>query len=368
MYIVIAGEKGAARADFEQALRDFDLEWEVAWCDDATAALAVPADRAVDVVVAGSAANDMPGAGLLARMRELCPGAVRILLLDGDADGDAQQGLESAHRLLRRPLEPGELIEAVESVVELRELLDSPHLKQAIGGVESLPTPPHLYIDLCQLLQDRDTDTADVAELLSQDPATVAKVLRLCNSAYFSAGRVVTDIRSAVVRLGFQAIKRLVLAAEVFSKQRAGGVDREAMQARAMLTSRLAGQILAGPSAELAATAGLLCEIGLLLPGIEAAPGDGSKGAHPAAPHYAEAGAYLLGLWGVPMPIVEAVASHHAPGRLRMSGFWVAGAVHVASALVGGTPLDEEYLKAAGVHDRLPRWRAMAEDALAEAA
>lgn len=365
MYIVIAGEKGAASAEFEQALQDFGIEWDVCWCPDATSALALPADRAVDVVVAGSATNDMPGATLLSRMRELSPGAVRILLMDGDADGDAQQVLESAHRLLRRPLDPGELIEAVESVVELRELLDNPQLKQLIGGIQSLPTPPHLYIDLCQLLQDRDTDSADVAELLCQDPATAAKVLRLCNSAYFSAGRVVTDIRAAVVRLGFQTIKRLVLAAEVFSKQRAGGVDREAMQGRALRTSRLAGQILAGPSAELAATAGLLCEIGLLLPGIAppGTPGGGQEG-----PHYAEAGAYLLGLWGVPMPIVEAVASHHAPARLRMSGFWVAGAVHVASALVGGTPLDEDYLKTVGVIDRLPRWRALADEVLEEAA
>ena len=68
------------------------------------------------------------------------------------------------------------------------------------------------------------------------------------------------------------------------------------------------------------------------------------------------------------MPIVEAVASHHQPGRMRMSGFWVAGAVHVASALVGGTEVDEAYLRSVGMLDKLPQWRALAEEQLAEAA
>ena len=78
----------------------------------------------------------------------------------------------------------------------------------------------------------------------------------------------------------------------------------------------------------------------------------------------AEAGAYLLGLWGLPMPIVEAVAHHQQPGRMRMSGFWVAGAVHVASALVAGTPVDEAYLRSVGQIDKLPKWRSLSEQML----
>src|SRR5690606_17776398 len=177
--------------------------------------------------------------------------------------------LDCAHRLLRKPLDAGELIEAVESVIELRELLDNEALNQAIGRIGSLPPPPKLYIDLTQLMRDADTTSNDVAELLGQDPVLAAKVLRLCNSAYFSAGRVVTDIRAAVTRLGLQNIQRLVLATEAFAADtEVEGVDREAMQERALKTSRLAAQLLGGPSAELAATAGLLAEVGKLLPGV----------------------------------------------------------------------------------------------------
>jgi len=185
-------------------------------------------------------------------------------------------------------------------------------------------------------------------------------VLKLCNSAYFSAGREITDPRAAVTRLGMKTVQQLVLATEAFG--RAPGMsleEREAMQERALRVSRLAGRLLAGPSAELAVTAGLLAEVGRLLPHGQ---DDGE------APDYAEAGAYLLGLWGLPMPIVEAVAFHRQPRRRRAPGFWVTGALYVATALVRDEPVDEAYLESVGMRDRLPKWRAFLEQDLARAA
>jgi len=68
------------------------------------------------------------------------------------------------------------------------------------------------------------------------------------------------------------------------------------------------------------------------------------------------------------MPIVEAVAFQHRPGRMKANGFWVAGAVHVASALVSGAPVDEGYLRGVNVLDRLPHWRDLVEPSAAQAA
>jgi len=64
---------------------------------------------------------------------------------------------------------------------------------------------------------------------------------------------------------------------------------------------------------------------------------------------------------------VQAVAFHHRPSKMRGAGFWITGAVHVASALVGGREVDEAYLRSVGVIDKLPQWRGMLEPA-AEAA
>lgn len=356
MFIVIVGEEGGRAGELQLALRDFGLDWSVRWLTDAGGALTIPREQQIDVVVAELRIGALSGTTLLEQVRALHPEAARILLLDRGHGTDALQALDVAHRLLRKPLDAGELVDAVESVSELRDLLTNPALVQTIGRIGSLPPPPKLFLELSRLIDDPDASMGAVAALVSQDPAVAAKVLRLCNSAYFSAGRAISDIRTAIARLGLQTLQRMVLASEAYSVGQVKGLDREAMQERAMLTSRLAQKLLPGPSAELAATAGLLAEVGKLLPGVS------RGGADDTGPHYAEAGAYLLGLWGLPMPIVEAVAHHHQPGRVRMSGFWVPGAVHVASALVSGTPVDEDYLRAVCQVDQLPRWRAMAGD------
>ena len=132
------------------------------------------------------------------------------------------------------------------------------------------------------------------------------------------------------------------------------------MQQRALVASQLARRMLPDSSAELGATAALLADIGLLLPGIRderAAPDT-----QPAdAPGHTEAGAYLLGLWGLPMPIIEAVAFQRDPARAGTRSFWVTGAVHVATALAAGEPVREDYLQRTGMLDKLDGWRGHAE-------
>jgi HD-like signal output (HDOD) protein len=82
---------------------------------------------------------------------------------------------------------------------------------------------------------------------------------------------------------------------------------------------------------------------------------------------HAEVGAYLLGLWGLPDSIVEAVAYHHNPRLCPHNAFTPLTAVHVANALIhemdvvdGGSqtePVDLDYLTQTGLDDRLAVWR-----------
>jgi putative nucleotidyltransferase with HDIG domain len=83
--------------------------------------------------------------------------------------------------------------------------------------------------------------------------------------------------------------------------------------------------------------------------------------------HHAEVGAYLLGLWGFPNPIVEAVAHHHAPGLAADEQLTLAGLVHIADYLVhrgSRTPaaiepaLEAGLLESPGLVGRLAAWQA----------
>ena len=92
---------------------------------------------------------------------------------------------------------------------------------------------------------------------------------------------------------------------------------------------------------------------------------------------HAEVGAYLLGLWGLPDSLVEAVALHHCPARGATDGFTALTAVHVANVLEHeihnegtlsstASPLDLDYLGRIDLADRLPEWRECAQQLLNE--
>lgn len=356
MRVVIAAGADGIDRELESALVDFGVDWSVQWMASTDPAVHEHL-LAADVLVADARAPG--GIGLLQRARLSNPKAVRILVLGERDESSAMRALEATHRFLRRPLSADDIVSAVDSVVELQEILGAEDVKEAVGRIGRLPPPPRLYLELHRKLEDPDASTVAISGLIAQDPAIAVKVLRLCNSAYFAYGRKVGNIRSAVIRLGQDSIRRLVLAGEVFSMPAPQGVDRDALSRRAVVASRLASRLLGGAGAELAATAAVIAEVGMLLPGVRIPDEPGLPPTR--GPHYAEAGAYLLGLWGLPLPIVEAVANHRHPRRNRFRGFWIGGAVHVATSLAAGYPLDDDYLREQGLTGRVPQWKEMAE-------
>ncbi len=364
MRILYVGDSGYLPADLGDYIADMGDDWKVECVPDGSTAIAKVAEQAADVIIAGPSLPDMTPAVLLGQVRTLRPETIRIALVEGPDAGNAPAAklIGVAHRFLPLPLAAETVLEAIHSLEELRDLLDSPRLRRVIGRVEQLPSPPHLYFALTKALEDDEGDSHDIARIVGGDPAVAAKVLQICNSAFFSNGRAITDLRAAVTRLGLATLRDLVLASEVFSMKTEAKVDRVALQQRALLASRLAAKILPHTSAELGATAALLADIGLLLPGVrdEREPVQDSDPPD-ERPGHAEAGAYLLGLWGLPMPIVEAVAFHRQPQRSSLRSFWVPGAVHVAGALASAEPVDEAYLSSLGVLHQLPGWRDMAD-------
>jgi HD-like signal output (HDOD) protein len=349
MFVLIVGRDLQRGAELSATLAELGLEWKVEWVTEPAEAQGLLEGRGVDVVAVDG--GEARGVEILRRAREKNPQAVRLLLLPPGAEPSAG-AIDIAHRHLGLPLQAAALVEAVEGIGELFEVLDNPDLKTKVGAVAQLPPAPDTYLAISKALSDPNVGAAQVVQMLAKDPALVAKVLRVCNSAFFSGGRPVADLKAAVVRLGLETLRRVVLAAEALSAN--NGPEAETVRRRAFFASQLAGRLLPGPSAEMAATAALLAELGRLLPGFKDAYGQDGQAS------YADAGAWLLGLWGLPMPIVEGVAFHLQPARSRQRGFWIPGAVHIAHSLVGSLPLDEAWIDASGLRDRLPEWQRIA--------
>ncbi len=202
-----------------------------------------------------------------------------------------------------------------------------------------------------------------VGKLLHGDPVLTARVLQLSNSAYYSRGTAVAHIDRAVMKLGVDTVINIAIAHEAFA-----GADSADVQARAIATSQLAAKIMIGMGradlATTAATAATLVDIGRTLPLRKrrdkigcADAADGLEYVAMKVPVESAVGAHLLSRWGLPWPIVEAVAYCHNPSLASDEGFGVVAAVHAAYAIINGRALDEAYLESLDAMPYVPHWQ-----------
>lgn len=92
----------------------------------------------------------------------------------------------------------------------------SDELKAQLINLKEIPTLPHVFQEILALMVDDSKGANDLAERISLDQSLTAKVLKIANSAYYGFFRNVSSVRDAVVILGYEEIKGLVLAISVF--------------------------------------------------------------------------------------------------------------------------------------------------------
>lgn len=85
-----------------------------------------------------------------------------------------------------------------------------------LDEVVTLPSMPEALIRITDLINDPNSDIADIAQAIATEPSIALKTLRIVNSAYYGLGQEVKTVEHAVVLLGMRVIKNLVLTATVF--------------------------------------------------------------------------------------------------------------------------------------------------------
>ncbi|HZO23896.1 MAG TPA: response regulator [Steroidobacteraceae bacterium] len=309
-----------------------------------------------DVVVTDMRMPGMDGAELLEIVSNRWPQTVRIVL---SGYGDLKQTIRLvpfAHQYLSKPCEPRQLEDVINRCFALQDMLNGSDLRALVGRIKKLPALPRIYSALQAMTRDENVTAAEIANLISTDTAIAARVLQIVNSAFFRLARRITNIEQAVSYLGFTAIRNVATSVEIFSQwpsTTSSHLDQEALQAHvravAAAASALTSKSRIGDDTMLA---GLLHDIGYWVLAQECAA-DLNKAVELAAsanlPLYeaeiqvmgashAEVGAYLLGIWGLPYPVIEAVAHHHQPQRVVQSDFDVLAALVIAQSLA---PLDD---------------------------
>ena len=374
----------------QRILRRLQTQFDATFVSGPVDALAELEKASFDIVVSDGRMPGMDGEELLRHVRDRYPGVVRILL-SGHTGGEvAYRSAGVAHQFLTKPCKPGEMRTTLERACTLQDLLRDSTLRSLVGEIDTVPSEPHLYRELSRVLSSEEASIDEVVTIIEQDVGMCAKALQMVNSAFFGVRQQTTCISHAIMYLGVNVVKQLVLTVGIFDafgkESSVPGFSLAAEQRHALFVGRAAKMVVSeGNAAEDALMAGMLHDIGKLVLAKKAPeqwrlavedalerhqPLHQVEGEHFGVTH-AEIGAYLLGVWGLPHPIVEAVAFHHAPAQAADPALDAVGAVHIANALVRevetsagpdgepvGALLDGEFLDALGVAASVEGWRA----------
>lgn len=225
-------------------------------------------------------------------------------------------------------------------------------LEEIVGKVDELPALPYVTYRVLQLTSDPKTTIPELSAAIAADQVLTAKALRMANSVFYGYARRISSIDDALIILGFNTVRDLVLAASVYNV-----LDRELPgyflskgdlwrhSITTALLSRLLARKLEVPLAEEAFTAGLLHDIGKIILNNymtdkftkvidwvekENVPFMEAENTILGFDH-AIVGARVAAKWNLPDQLVEAIANHHHPGK-ALTNPKLCSIVHVADA------------------------------------
>jgi HD-like signal output (HDOD) protein/CheY-like chemotaxis protein len=373
----------------QRMLRPLRNEWEMEFVDSGAKALERLSQMPFDVVVSDMRMPGMNGAELLGEVMRRHPKTVR-LILSGHADKELiLKCVGSTHQYLAKPCDADALKATVLRAASIENTFRDDKLRELVARMDRLPSIPSLYTQIVEVLQNPDVTLEEVGGIIAKDMAMTAQILKLVNSAFFGLRRQVSSPAEAASYLGLDIIRSLALSINAFSQfdsLKVGRFSIEALWSHSLNTAATAKDIAQLENADQkvadeAFIAGMLHDIGKLVLAANFTENFNrvlqltldEKLEYVAAEeqifgaNHADVGGYLLGLWGLPVPVVEAIALHHRPGKAMQKSFSPLTAVHAANGIVHErdatddhkpvSRIDPDYLAALGLTDHLNTWR-----------
>ena len=380
----------------QRQLRPMRNEWDMNFVESGPKALDFMAAHPVDIVVSDMMMPVMDGSQLLTEVVKRHPQTVRIVL-SGHAEREAVLRLVGpAHQYLSKPCDADELRQAIARAFALRDLLGNERLKQLTTRIKNLPILPALQNQLTEELRKDSPSMDRVGEIISRDIGMTVKILQLVNSAFFGLAQSVSNPTEAAIYLGLNTIRSLALSVGIFSQydqKVCQSFSLDALARHSWTTGLMARRIAQTERQNVKMLdecflAGMLHDTGqlILACGLQAEYTEViAKAARQnlsvwqveqeffGATH-ADVGAYLLALWGLPNPVIEAVALHHHPAHCAAAEFSSVVAVHAADVFAhefSGTntespppKLNTSSLDSLGFAGKIETWRADCKEAI----
>lgn len=204
-------------------------------------------------------------------------------------------------------------------------------LIQKIKNTPNLPSMPAIAMQVLDLTQRADVDIAEIARIISKDPALSGKILKTVNSSFYGRSQNVSTISHALVILGLQSVKTLVLGFSLvsnLSKTRSKGFNHVNYWKRSIFAATAARNVASKMNIvqqEEAFLAALLADIGMLVLDLVVGEQYGELYSK-AASHgdlarlemetlgmtHADVGGLLAEQWKLPPLLTVPISKHHS--------------------------------------------------------
>lgn len=228
------------------------------------------------------------------------------------------------------------------------------HLHRISQSLLNLPTLPTLAARLLDLVDNPNTNAANLAQFISQDQVITARLLKMCNSSYYGLGREVASVHQAVVLLGFDMVREVSLGVSVINAFKSArsleGFDISGFwdhsSAVGLVARRIAKGYLPQHMSE-ALTAGLLHDIGKVVL-IQYLPSEFSQTLAQARQQkrplieverevfgtdHGQIGSWLAERWKLPKGLRDAMEFHHEILRAPQESRDLVGLVQMADLI-----------------------------------
>ena len=223
-----------------------------------------------------------------------------------------------------------------------------------------LPSQTHVYRELAEHIESSTVSIEKAAGIIARDVGMSAKVVQLVSSGFFGTPQRILSAAHAARLLGLETLRVMLTSSSAFEPWSTVGQEEHLhlLTTHSLAVAKAATRIAETLTDDRALIgdaylAGVLHEVGTL---ALAGPGKGEL----------DFGGYLVALWGLPDPVVQAISYHRAPTRCPEQPSVPLTAVHVANALLDRSenaseeaidPLDMAYLQANGCAECLDQWR-----------
>jgi putative nucleotidyltransferase with HDIG domain len=210
------------------------------------------------------------------------------------------------------------------------------HLKKIIQRIHDLPTLPRTILKISELVNNPKTSARDLAKVITDDQVLTARLLKLVNSSFYGFPQKISTVTAAIVLLGFDAIRNLLLTTSVFdlfsSKYRENKQLQESFWDHSLgcaIGAKVIGGFLRNEQIEELFVAGLLHDIGkiveLMFMPQEFQSALQKTRTEPLVIYQAEeqvlgfthteVGQLLAEKWNLPPKLITIISEHHHPDK-----------------------------------------------------